>query len=197
MAAEMVADDLPVAVLPCLWLGMSEHHLPFGGTISLDAATYIGVIGAVARSLKALGFQRLLIVNGHGGNIDALALAARELAVAHDLPIVTTMPWIMPAEGYGDIVETPAPKHACEGEASLMLALAPELVRTENFAAAVGGRLERTAAYRLATRRVALLLLRRARTDDRHHGRPASSDGGERRADPGTAGARTGQGDPR
>lgn len=136
-AAAEVAADLPVAVLPGLWLGMSEHHLPFGGTISLDAATYSAVIGAVVRSLKALGFQRLLIVNGHGGNIDALALAARELAVAHDLPIVTTMPWLMPAEGYGDILETPAPKHACEGEASLMLAIAPDLVRAENFAAAV------------------------------------------------------------
>ena len=66
-AAEAVADEMPVAVLPGLWLGMSEHHLPFGGTISLDAATYTAMIGAVVRSLKALGFQRLLIVNGHGG----------------------------------------------------------------------------------------------------------------------------------
>jgi creatinine amidohydrolase len=31
-----------------------------------------------------LGFARLLIVNGHGGNIDPLAVASRELAVAHD-----------------------------------------------------------------------------------------------------------------
>lgn len=136
-AAQVVADDMPVAVLPGLWLGMSEHHLPFGGTISLDAATYTAVIGAVVRSLKALGFQRLLIVNGHGGNIDALALAARELSVAHGMPIVSTMPWIMPAEGYADILETPAPKHACEGETSLMLALAPDLVQPANFAAAV------------------------------------------------------------
>jgi creatinine amidohydrolase len=136
-AAEAVAAAQPVAVLPGLWLGMSEHHLPFGGTITLDAATYLAVIGAVVRSLKAIGFQRLLIVNGHGGNNDALALAARELAAAHGLPIVTTMPWIMAPEAYGEILETPAPKHACEGEASLMLAIAPELVRTENFAAAV------------------------------------------------------------
>ncbi|MFL4994279.1 MAG: creatininase family protein, partial [Microvirga sp.] len=29
-AAHLVAEEIPVAVLPGLWLGMSEHHLPFG-----------------------------------------------------------------------------------------------------------------------------------------------------------------------
>lgn len=137
LAAEAVSDELSVAVLPGLWLGMSEHHLPFGGTISLDSATYIGVIRAVVRSLKAIGFSRLLIANGHGGNIDALALAARELCVEFGLPIVATMPWMMDTEEYATIMDTLAPRHACEGEASLMLAIAGDLVRTEQFAAAV------------------------------------------------------------
>jgi creatinine amidohydrolase len=56
---------------------MSEHHLPFGGTISLDYDAYHGILRSIVRSLKALGFKRLLIVNGHGGNIDPLAVAVR------------------------------------------------------------------------------------------------------------------------
>ena len=36
-AARLVANEVPVAVLPGLWLGLSEHHLPFGGTISVGA----------------------------------------------------------------------------------------------------------------------------------------------------------------
>ena len=81
-AARLVANDVPVAVLPGLWLGLSEHHLPFGGTISVDYAAYRAILESVVRSLRAVGFARLLIVNGHGGNIDPLAVACRELAVA-------------------------------------------------------------------------------------------------------------------
>eukprot|EP01031_Cornospumella_fuschlensis_P020738 gene20738-25426_t len=60
-AARLVADDVPVAVLPGLWLGMSEHHLPFGGTITLDYDTLSRVIRCIVRSLKTLGFSRLFI----------------------------------------------------------------------------------------------------------------------------------------
>src|SRR4029078_3786925 len=82
-AARLVANDIPVAVLPGLWLGLSEHHLPFGGTISVDYAAYRAILESVVRSLRALGFARLLIVNGHGGNIHPLAVASRQLAVGH------------------------------------------------------------------------------------------------------------------
>jgi len=88
-------DPVPVAVLPGLWLGLSEHHLPFGGTISVDYAAYRAILESIVRSLRASGFARLLIVNGHGGNIDPLAVASRELAVAYDLPIVATTPWFL------------------------------------------------------------------------------------------------------
>src|ERR1700740_268383 len=99
-AARLVASDpkpVPVAVLPGLWLGLSEHHLPFGGTISVDYAAYRAILESIVRSLRALGFARLLIVNGHGGNIDPLAVACRELAVAWDMPIVATTPCFLRA----------------------------------------------------------------------------------------------------
>src|SRR5918999_4790678 len=67
-AARLVAEEVGVAVLPGLWLGMSEHHFPFGGTISVDFKAYRSIIRSVAQSLRTLGFARLLLVNGHGGN---------------------------------------------------------------------------------------------------------------------------------
>jgi creatinine amidohydrolase len=79
-AARLVATEVPVAVLPGFWLGMSEHHFPFGGTLSLDFQAYQSIFGCVLRSLKLLGFSRLLVVNGHGGNVDPLAVLVRELA---------------------------------------------------------------------------------------------------------------------
>jgi creatinine amidohydrolase len=129
-AARRVASDIPVAVLPGLWLGLSEHHLPFGGTISVDYAAYRAILESIVRSLRALGFARLLIVNGHGGNIDPLAVASRELAVAYDFPIVATTPWFLAPEKIAAIFESDtAPKHACEGETSVMMAVAGDIVK--------------------------------------------------------------------
>lgn len=138
-AAREVAGEIPVAVLPGLWLGMSEHHLPFGGTITLDYDTLNRVIRCIIRSLKTLGFSRLFIVNGHGGNMEPLAVAARELAVEFAMPIVVTTPWMLAPEEAKKIFEVDSgPHHACEGEASVMLAIAGNDVKTEMFGQAFG-----------------------------------------------------------
>jgi creatinine amidohydrolase len=134
-AAEAVAAELPVAVLPPMWLGLSEHHLPFGGTITLDHATFQAVLRCIVRSLVAQGFRKLLIVNGHGGNIDPLGVAGRELAVEFGIPIVTTTWPQAAAAAIGGILTTQAGiQHACEGETSLWLALDAAQVRQEKIA---------------------------------------------------------------
>lgn len=58
-----------VALLPPLAFGASDHWLPLGATFSLRASTLVSVIADVARSAAASGFDRLVIVNGHAGNI--------------------------------------------------------------------------------------------------------------------------------
>jgi creatinine amidohydrolase len=132
--AARLAVDTPVLVLPGMWTGMSEHHLPFGGTISLNFAEFRGVLSGVARSLRAIGFARLLIVNGHGGNIDPLAVAVREIAVEQEMPVVAVTPWSVAAKEVAALmVSADHPQHACEAETSVMLAMEPGLVRTERF----------------------------------------------------------------
>ena len=82
----------------------------------------------------SIGFARLLIVNGHGGNIDPLAVASRELAVAYDMPIVATTPWFLSPERIAAIFESDtAPKHACEGETSVMMAIAGDIVKKDKL----------------------------------------------------------------
>jgi len=134
----VAAADMPVLVLPGMWTGMSEHHLPFGGTITLSFAEFRGVLSGVARSLRAIGFSRLLLVNGHGGNIDPLSVAARELAVEYGMPIVACMPWLVAAEAVAGILEAQkGPGHACEAETSVMLAMTPETVQAGKLEEAV------------------------------------------------------------
>ena len=137
-AARMLDGAPPTLVLPGMWTGMSEHHLPFGGTISLNFAEFHGVLRGVARSLRALGFRRLLIVNGHGGNVDPLAVSARELAHEFGLAVVATTPWAAAAARIAPLLERQAGvQHACEAETSLMLAMTPDLVRRDKLEEAV------------------------------------------------------------
>ncbi|MCU0943879.1 MAG: creatininase family protein [Rubritepida sp.] len=140
LAAAERATDIPAIVLPPLWTGLSEHHLPFGGTITLDAATFHAVLRCVVRSLRAQGWGRLLILNGHGGNIEPLAVSVRELAHEFGLPVVaTTWPMVAPAEIAAALTAQQGIQHACEGETALWLALDAAQVRRERIAEAAGG----------------------------------------------------------
>lgn len=129
-AADLAACQ--AVVLPPIWLGLSEHHLPFGGTLSADYAAFNAVLRSVVRSLRALGFTRLLVVNGHGGNIEPLAVSVREAAHEFGMPVVSiTWPQAAPAE-IAKILDTqPQVMHACEAETSVWLALDPSQVKME------------------------------------------------------------------
>lgn len=119
-------------VLPPIWLGLSEHHLPFGGTLSADYGAFNAVLRSITRSLRALGFTRLLVVNGHGGNIEPLAVSVREAAHEFGMPVVSiTWPQAAPAEIAGILDTQPQVMHACEAETSVWLALDPSQVRME------------------------------------------------------------------
>ena len=125
---------LPLVVLPPLWTGMSEHHLPYGGTITLDYATFRAVLTCICRSLKAQGFSKLFLVNSHGGNIDPLAVAARELCVEFAMPVVATTVFHVAGPALGALLDTqPGVMHACEAETSYWLALDPEQVRQDEI----------------------------------------------------------------
>ena len=79
LTAEAVALELGrrsgVLVTPVQAFGMAEHHLGFSGTMSLQPATLLAVLHDLVLSLATHGFERILVVNGHGGNI-ATAKAA-------------------------------------------------------------------------------------------------------------------------
>ncbi len=133
-AARLVAAEVPVAVLPGVWTGLSEHHFPFGGTISLNFNEFRGVLTGVVRSLKVLGFARLAVVNGHGGNVEPLAVIVRELAHEFGLPVVAIAAGRVVAEQAATILEGGGKGgHSEEGETSQILALLPDLVRTDRL----------------------------------------------------------------
>jgi len=133
--AEAVEARLTERVLltPTLWLGASLHHLPFPGTLSASFDAYHAALRDVIESLARHGFHRFLVVNGHGGNADSNRVVLRE--IKHRRPELTLAYQgyydLWPAGLCAEVMEGPEKEihHACEAETSLMLHVAPELVR--------------------------------------------------------------------
>src|SRR5262249_14137064 len=79
--AEGVERRLPdqVLLLPTQWLGASAHHLRFGATLSAEVDTHITMLCDLLAPLLEDGYPRILVLNGHGGNIDTMHVALRRL----------------------------------------------------------------------------------------------------------------------
>jgi len=73
------AEPLGVPVFPALAYGITPYFLSYPGTVSLHVETYLSVVRDVLDSLVGHGFRRILIVNGHGGNVPATALVGEWL----------------------------------------------------------------------------------------------------------------------
>ena len=138
-AAEAIAAETPIVVAPTLWCGMAEHHMAYGGTFTFDIPTYRAVLLSFLKSIARHGFERVLVVNGHGGNMAALAAFLPDLAVETGLIIRCTTYFELAQPAMPAILDDQERvRHACEGETSLMLAIAGHLVRTDKLPQAVG-----------------------------------------------------------
>jgi creatinine amidohydrolase len=128
-AARRLAVEAPVIVLPTIWSGLAEHHMSLGGTLTLDLTTFFSLVRGIVRSAVRSGFRRILILNGHGGNITALNALTAELTTEMKVPIAVTTYWLLAEGEFAEILEQQSTVlHACEAETSMLLALRPDLV---------------------------------------------------------------------
>jgi creatinine amidohydrolase len=134
-AARVASESIPVLVTPVLPFGFAHHHLPFGGTVSISMRVYHDVLVDIATSLAADGFRRVLFLNGHGGNKAPMSQAVDQLIYGDSLDIhaAAASYWDVGATALAalDLEGAPAPGHAGSFETSCLLALRPDLVRTE------------------------------------------------------------------
>lgn len=137
LTAEAIADGVEarladqVLMLPVMWLGASEHHLPFGATLTARVETHITLLIEMVGPLLEDGFRRLMFLNAHGGNTDTMRVALRRMQRNHPDALLTGAGfWELAQAELAEICDSPqsGPIHACEVETSIMLALRPDLV---------------------------------------------------------------------
>jgi creatinine amidohydrolase len=127
-----LGEEFDLWQLPTLPIGLSREHDWAPGTLSLSIATFAALIKEAAREIvRALPARNLAFINGHGGNRGILDNLLRELA--SELPLNTCV--IHPLALCGSPAASDV--HGGADETSLMLALAPDRVRSDLITSAV------------------------------------------------------------
>jgi creatinine amidohydrolase len=124
-----------VLVLPPIPYGLNMHHLDFPGTIHIEPETFIAYCLNVTKSVAYHGFEKILIVNGHGSNAPLIDLIARKTILATNAlcAAVTYIPLALDA--FSTVQDTPVVAHADEFETSLYLHFASERVQMDKAGA--------------------------------------------------------------
>lgn len=125
--SEALAAELKMDLFPVINYGVSFEHADFPGTISIQPETLVKTVREICENLLEY-YQRVIIINGHGGNTTTL----RSLKVGKTIfiDLFDFLKKVLPTlreTGLGGV------SHACEVETSLMLYLEPNLVRSEKI----------------------------------------------------------------
>ena len=127
MAAAERCSQVHALVLPPPGFGFSPHHQAWPGTITLRLSTFLALVTDVADSVHRAGFDRLLVVNGHGGNSGPLTAICTEL-VSRGLRVAAVSYFGPGQAAWSPLV--PGGKsgvgHACAYETAMQLALRPD-----------------------------------------------------------------------
>ena len=145
-AAGADAYEGEVVLAPTLPFGVSEEHRAFAGSLWLSPDAFRAAVRDVVESVLHHGWNRVVLVNGHGGNVDALREVAADVTRAGDA-YVTSFTWFDAVDfasiQAGSDLDYLDMGHAGAAETALLRATHPGLVKEDRTAAARDGAADR------------------------------------------------------
>lgn len=140
-ALPLLPEDLPVLFLPPQNLGLSSEHTAYPGTLSLSPTTVMALWTEVGLAVARTGIRKLLLLNGHGGQVSVMDIVARELRGQADMLVYSASWFSLPlpeaVAGQFSAHEHRFGIHAGDIETSMMLHLAPhtvDMAQAQHFA---------------------------------------------------------------
>ena len=139
LISRLVAEKLAphVLVAEALQVGISEHHMNHIGTLTLRPGTFLAVVNDLIRSTQHAGFQNILVLNGHGGNMVPCQSNWDQFVREFKINVQFMSYWdvLTPEDALllksGNRIPDDMPGHAQEFETSIGLSAFPENVRTD------------------------------------------------------------------
>jgi len=118
--------------------GISEHHMRHAGTLSLRPGTFLAVVSDLIDSVTRAGFKNVLVLNGHGGNVEPIKGVWDQYLRLSQINLQFLSYWDVLTEADakellrgGHRLPNDLPGHAQEFETAFALAAFPENVRTK------------------------------------------------------------------
>ena len=138
--AKIISDDIVknhpssdhnCIILPVIPYGVSIHHNDFQMTMSLKFSTMISVIEDVLACLATNNIKKVLIINGHDGNIAPIEVASRNLKDKYPDMVIASLEswWVLVGQKSTNLFKVwRGLGHGGEAETSAMMAIRPDLV---------------------------------------------------------------------
>ena len=130
--AHRIADDIKAIIAPIIPYGITRTLLAYPGSHSVSAETFERYITEVMLSIADCKFKKMVVLNGHGGHLDQLGRAAREVWSAKKIKIAVVHWWMC----CDDIVERIygiSGGHAATDENAAIQAFRPDLIKKELY----------------------------------------------------------------
>ena len=137
--ADTAKDYDNVILTPPIPVGVAEYHRHFAGTLWVSPTTLKSYVGEIINSFAFHGVNKVIIVNGHGGNREPLKEMARYLKMEKNIE-VAVWTWFESIEK--DIINmygVRPPLHADETETAMLMSIAPETIQPELYEESAAG----------------------------------------------------------
>jgi len=125
-----IAEKINAFIAPKISYGLTHSLLPYPGSLTTTSASFKSYVKDVSFSLSDSGFKKIVIMNGHGGQIQELKEVGQELYEQKKVKSIIVHWWILTAklaeEFFGE-----AGGHSALDENAMVFAVYPETVKQE------------------------------------------------------------------
>ena len=134
--AEEIEAEIPVLVLPAVWSGYTPKAIgKWPGAMRLSPRVFTDMIHGICASIADMGFTKLFMLDCHGQHGPMLNMVTKLIADEYGYYYTLATPFTLSAKEFNEIRKSPRGgcSHAGEWEASMILHISPELVKTDHF----------------------------------------------------------------
>lgn len=130
--ANRIAPEIKAFVAPTINYGITHSLLGFAGSLTVSSAAFKAYVLDVMTSMASKGIKRLVVINGHGGQINELKEAAFEVFEKTGIKVAVMHWWVLCEDIVHRIYNTEG-GHAAVDETAAIIACAPNSVKKEYY----------------------------------------------------------------